>query len=58
MLDAGLKVFGAKAYEALILDELCVAADVSRLLLQHYFGSKKVSSWRSSSMALRWLRLW
>lgn len=41
MLDAGLRVFGAKAYEAVTLDELCAAAGVSRPLLQHYFGSKK-----------------
>ncbi|MGF1544710.1 MAG: TetR/AcrR family transcriptional regulator [Parvularculaceae bacterium] len=41
LLDVGLKLFGAKAYDAVTLDEISAAANVSRPLLQHYFGGKR-----------------
>lgn len=41
LLEIGLKLFGAKAYEAVSIDEICRAAGVSRPLLQHYFRGKQ-----------------
>lgn len=41
LLDAGLRLFGAHAYDALSSDELAKRAGISKGLFYHYFGNKR-----------------
>lgn len=41
LLELGLKLFGTRAYDEVSIDDIAAAANVSKGLLYHYFGSKR-----------------
>lgn len=41
LLDLGLQLFGTRAYDEVSIDDIAAAANVSKGLLYHYFGSKR-----------------
>jgi AcrR family transcriptional regulator len=40
LIATGLKPFGEHPYNALTVEDICAAANISPPLLQHYFGRK------------------
>jgi AcrR family transcriptional regulator len=41
LITVGLQLFGARPYSDVTIKDICVAANVSPPLLQHYFGNKR-----------------
>lgn len=41
LLELGLRLFGARSYDDVSIDDIAREADISRGLMYHYFGSKR-----------------
>jgi len=56
LLDLGMDLFAARAYEDIAIDDLAAAAGISKGLLYHYFRGKRefyVETIRAASLKLR-----